>query len=261
MSRQLGYFDDDVVRDFPHLNKCPDCETFFESESCPLCGKACPEEMRAGNRKPVKVKKRRRPRNNGRVQFVPWYLSTWFIILMLFVQPIIGLVLLWVGYWQRPAKIIVTVLFVLYTFGFVLLGGIVGFLQFLFFKEELPVNTQISQTEYMETCVALSAESVYREAEARIGEYVVLTLEVKDILNDAYEADSSYVRYYECTAVENGRTWRFLVRDFSTDAKNLAVSDRITVYGQIGGNTTIYDNTAGECSAPLVNMLYVTIEN
>ena len=26
-------------RDYPELNKCPDCETFFASDNCPICGR------------------------------------------------------------------------------------------------------------------------------------------------------------------------------------------------------------------------------
>ena len=121
MGTPMGYFDDDA-RDYPELNKCPDCETFFADLNCPLCGKECPEAFRAGNRKPVKVKKQRR-RGSERVQFVPWYFSTWFIILMLVVQPIIGLVLMWAGGWRKPAKIVVTVLLVLAYFSSLITGG------------------------------------------------------------------------------------------------------------------------------------------
>ena len=100
MGRMLGAFDDTNDLDRPDLNKCPDCGCYFVQDACPLCGKVCPEEYRAGNRKPVKMKNTRR-RGNGRVQFVPWYQTTWFIILMLFIQPIVGLVLMWSGYWKQ----------------------------------------------------------------------------------------------------------------------------------------------------------------
>jgi hypothetical protein len=56
MGRMLGAFDSDEI-DRPDLNKCPDCGCFFLQDTCPICGKLCPEEMRAGNRKPVKLKK------------------------------------------------------------------------------------------------------------------------------------------------------------------------------------------------------------
>ena len=57
MGRMLGAFADDGELDRPDLNKCPDCNCFFAGNNCPICGKECPEEMRAGNRAPVKPKK------------------------------------------------------------------------------------------------------------------------------------------------------------------------------------------------------------
>ena len=59
MGRSLGYFDSDEL-DRPELNKCPDCECYFASEECPLCGKICPENFRAGNRAPVKKPKKKK---------------------------------------------------------------------------------------------------------------------------------------------------------------------------------------------------------
>ena len=56
----LGAFDSDNNHDRPDLNKCPDCGCFFAQDHCPLCGKLCPEEMRAGNRKAVKPEKRKK---------------------------------------------------------------------------------------------------------------------------------------------------------------------------------------------------------
>ena len=90
MGANLGFFAEDRERDFPELNKCPDCETFFADSNCPLCGKECPEEFRAGNRKQIKQKRHHRPSGNGRVQFVPWYYSAWFIVLMLIFSPPVG---------------------------------------------------------------------------------------------------------------------------------------------------------------------------
>lgn len=123
MSRDLGYFSDPDAVDYPDLNKCPDCETFFAERCCPFCGKECPEEFRAGNRKKIKVKKHR-SRGNGRVQFVPWYHSTWFIIIMLFFQPLVGLILTWTGVWKTGWKVLATVL-TLFSWVF---GALIGFL-------------------------------------------------------------------------------------------------------------------------------------
>lgn len=256
MGAPIGYFSEDQERDFPDLNKCPDCETFFESLHCPLCGKPCPEEMRAGNRKPLKVKRQRYShRGNGRVQFVPWYLSTWFIILMLFVQPIVGLILMWMGDWRKPAKIILTVLLVFPIVGTIFFGSVFSIIDEIFYQEEIPVDTSISKEEYISRCEELPAETVYREANSRIGEFVKLTVTVENVWTDNNYYDSDYKTYLECTVTEGDRVWHFLIRDFHPDRINLTRGDVITVYGQIGGNAEIYVST-GEISAPSVNMLY-----
>ena len=110
MGADLGFFAENRECDFSELNKCPDCETFFADANCPLCGKECPEQFRAGNRKPIKQKRHRRPSGNGRVQFVPWYHTVWFIVLMLIVQPIVGIILTWSGVWKTHWKVIATIL-------------------------------------------------------------------------------------------------------------------------------------------------------
>ncbi|MBQ1846954.1 MAG: hypothetical protein II135_03030, partial [Clostridia bacterium] len=81
MGRLMGAYDIDDDHDIPELNKCPDCQTYFEGDNCPICGKPCPENMKAGNRPAVKQKKRKRPSGDtGRVTFINWYHSWWFII-------------------------------------------------------------------------------------------------------------------------------------------------------------------------------------
>ena len=106
MGRMLGYHDSDEL-DRPDLNKCPDCGCFFATEECPLCGKICPEEMRAGHRAKVKHKKHRS--SSGRVQFIPWYYSWWFIILVFSVSRLAGIILFATSPYSKKAKIIVTV--------------------------------------------------------------------------------------------------------------------------------------------------------
>lgn len=103
-------FSDASVNDHPELNKCPDCETYFASDTCPLCGKVCPEEMRAGHRKPSRTPARDPYRKSaGRVRFVPWYYSTAFILAMLVFMPPVGLFLAWSGDWKKIWKVLVTV--------------------------------------------------------------------------------------------------------------------------------------------------------
>lgn len=108
MGKLLGAHDSEEL-DRPDLNKCPDCQCFFAGDNCPLCGKPCPEEMKAGNRAKVKPTKRKRSPNAGRVTFIPWYHSWFFIILMMFVMPIVGIILLCTSPYRLKTKIIVVV--------------------------------------------------------------------------------------------------------------------------------------------------------
>ena len=112
MGRMLGAFDDPQELDRPDLNKCPDCECFFAQDVCPLCGKVCPDDMRAGNRKPPKKERRRRDKG-GRVVFVEWYHSWLAIILFtIFIAPV-GIILLFTSPHKTSHKIIFVVITVL----------------------------------------------------------------------------------------------------------------------------------------------------
>ncbi len=257
MSRQLGFFDDEV-RDFPELNKCPDCETFFADSNCPLCGKECPLEMRAGNRKPVKAPKKRSSGSN-RVQFVPWYYSTWFIILMLIFMPIVGLILLWTGYWKKHWKVIATVVLVGgYLFTSVLLPLLT---QLYLWKTEIPVNTAVSEAEYKELCEAVAPEELFRYAGTMTEEYITLEVTVDAIIES--QEDWEYTTYYVCHASDGQKQWRFLLRDWRPQASrvNVAVGDDLTVWGEVGGNMTVYDQNGTEHSAPGIHALYLTVQS
>lgn len=95
MGRKADTRDYNGNMDHPDLNKCPDCECYFAGERCPLCGKLCPEEMRAGRRKPPEVPKKKRSTSpTSRVIFIDWFHRWWFIVLMLFLFPLVGIILL-----------------------------------------------------------------------------------------------------------------------------------------------------------------------
>ena len=256
MGANLGFFAEDRERDFPELNKCPDCETFFADLNCPLCGKECPEEFRAGNRKPIKQKKHRRPSGNGRVQFVPWYHTVWFIVAMLIIQPIIGLILTWTGVWKTHWKVIVTILVLLpYLF-----GGVLGIaLSFLddFSEVTLPVNTSITEEEYRARCEEVDVEELYRHSNDMVGEYVKLTVEIVRIEAsvDVYEPTA-----YVCKTEKDGKTWEFIILDYRTDssAVNFVKGDTVTFYGEVYNTETMYWE-GGSLKAPWIACLYADL--
>ncbi len=108
MGRMLGAFDNPEELDRPDLNKCPDCECFFAGDNCPLCGKECPEEMRAGNRRPPKKVKKRRG-SDGRVTFMEWYHSWWCILIATVFMAPVGIILMLTS----PRRTLWKVLFVI----------------------------------------------------------------------------------------------------------------------------------------------------
>ena len=247
MSANLGFFAEDRERDFPELNKCPDCETFFVDANCPLCGKECPEEFRAGNRKPVKQKKHRRPAGNGRVQFVPWYHSVWFIALMFFTVPIVGFILMWSSHWKTHWKIILTVAILLPYIIMAIFGIVVQFTGKLHVPTNLPVNLEMSESDYRETCQTINAEALYRNSEAYVEQYVQMECTVAEVASNGYYTDENeYViaNVYLCRVQIEEKTLEFFVVDYRQANKvRLAVGDKITVWGEVAGEVESGDST------------------
>ena len=228
MGRSLGYHDSDEL-DRPELNKCPDCECFFASDACPLCGKICPEEMRAGNRAKVKPPKKRK-NSSGRVQFVSWYHSWWFILLMMYVMPIAGIILFFTSPHSKKSKIIAAAIVVGGYLLLLLLGS--GWLWSL--TNNPPVNDDISRTEYVELCEPMSVEDYYRDAYNR-GNYVALELRVVDATTD-----QDGVTRYLCTN-RNVESVQIILLDYSVEKKtNYMRGDMIRVYGECSGTTVFW---------------------
>lgn len=119
----MARFEYDESFDRPDLNLCPDCKCYFAGDNCSICGKPCPEEMRAGNRKPKKVKKQR---SSGPSYVIPWYHSWWFIVIMMFVFPLVALILAATSDNTRGVRITLIVISALFIIVPVLLPQIIG---------------------------------------------------------------------------------------------------------------------------------------
>ena len=256
MGRMLGAFDSDEI-DRPDLNKCPDCGCFFLQDTCPICGKLCPEEMRAGNRKPVKQKKNRGSGGSGRVVFVNWYHSWWFMALMMFIFPLAAIILLATSPYKRKHKIIAAVIAVLYfaisSFG---IGNLLGMIEDTF---NPPIDTSLSREEYIAACSDITPEEFYRGAVSYTDKFVCLTLTVKQKLTDssAYYSNEKYSTYYVCCA-DGGAEFEILIRDCIQDGTvNFIPGDVIKVFGEGAGNVTVYDMEYLPHTAPCLNVAYV----
>lgn len=254
--RYLGAFDEDSDIDRPDLNKCPKCSCYFEQDACPICGEVCPEEMRAGNRKAVKVKKRKRSAGRDRVVFVEWYYSWWFILLMAFTVPIAALILLVTSPYSRKTKITVCVIAAVWMLiSTVGLGGIIGGLGNLF---DRPVDTSLSREEYTERCEKMTVETFYRTADDLEGDFITLTVEITDktMDYDNYFEGGVYYYYYRCTAPDSSR-FTILVRDcLQGSSPNFAVGDVVTFYGEGGGTVEFNDAEYNIVSGPCLKVAY-----
>jgi hypothetical protein len=240
--------------DRPDLNKCPDCGCFFAQDNCPLCGKVCPEEMRAGNRKPVK-KAKQRSGGSERVMFIQWFHQWWFIIAMLFVFPVVGLILFATSPHKKSAKII----FAVVAIAVVLLltyGPLLVFLGMDLFAPD-PVDTSMSYEEYVEQSEAIDVEQLYRDPSAHEGKIVTLTLTIKQKTVDHYYYDE-YANYYVCED-ESGK-FEFIILDCSDDGvQHYLVGDTITVLGEVTESYELYINDLS-VSAPSINAVYIKVE-
>lgn len=245
--------------DRPDLNKCPDCGCLFASENCPLCGKICPDEFRAGNRKAVK-KKKRTGGSSGRVVFVEWYHSWWFILIMMFVMPILGIILLATSPHKKSVKIAVIVLATVWTIAsYVGIGNVVSVITNKFSE---PVNNKLEKQEYIDICKDTSAEDFYRNSKFYEGEFVCLTVEIIERIIDieGYYSGNEYNTYYVCKS-KNGGEFEILVRDCIQDIpQKFIVGDIITVYGEGAGDVSVCDADYITREAPCIYAAYVYID-
>ncbi len=257
MGRMLGAFDSEEL-DRPDLNKCPNCECFFTGDNCPLCGKTCPEEMRAGNRKPPK-KEKRRSGNSGRVVFIDWYHRWWFITLMMFVMPIAGIILLATSPHSKKAKITFIIIGIVYllisTIGIgTIIGGIINIV-------DPPVNTKLSRSDYIAKCEFCSAEGIWRSPDNYDGQYAIIQVKISAIFEDIDGGSfaNKYDKYYICEL--DGTDGYILIRNcIQSGISNFAVGDKVVFYGQCDGVVSVYDYNYIEHTAPCVNAAYAELQ-
>ena len=262
MGRLLSSHDDGEMLDRPDLNRCPECGSYFapDAEMCPICGAFCPEEYRAGNRKPVKQKKQTFSRASSRVTFVEWYHSWWFIALALIFMPIVGIVLLITSPHKTKHKLMFVAAALLYTVlvswgvGGMLIGMIRG--QF-----DAPVDSAMPREEYIAACETVDAETYYRMAQSYQGKKVAVTLTVREMISDAEElySHARYPNYYVCT--NEAQTFTVIVRDCVTeDRMNLLPGDTVTFYGEGAGNVTVTDTQYSTHTAPGINAAFAVLD-
>ena len=252
MGRMLGAFADEEELDRPDLNKCPDCGCFFSDDRCPLCGKLCPESMRAGNRKKTK-QKRAKGGPQYRVAFIDWYHRWWFIIPMLILVPIIGLILLATSPHKKGAKIAVLSIGAAYTLvSFFGIGRLIQLGKNLFYE---PVDRSLTEQEYMAACESLTAEEFYRGAQQYTKKFVTMDLTVTRVSIDSegYYSKEEYTTYYECLDRETGIL--ILVRDCrkGDGIVNFRAGDMIRVYGEGAGQKEFYP-LSSEAMVPTVGI-------
>lgn len=246
MGRLMGSYESEDEFDRPDLNKCPDCKTYFAGENCPLCGKPCPEEYRAGNRKAVKVKKRKN--TSGRVTFINWYHRWWFIAIMMVVMPLVGIILLATAphrTWKKITFALVCLLIWALPFVSALLIGL---------NREPVVNAHgLTFEEYKSECKEFSPREYFRTAGDYEGQYVKLTLTVESDITDEYS--SPYGHYYICSGPDGG-DYRIFVRDCQIEDMriNLMKGDTFVVYGEAAAIETV-----GQYTYPALYMAFAEL--
>ena len=261
MGRFIGSFMDDNELDRPDLNKCPDCECYFPQDCCPICGKECPEEMRAGNRKRQKHKKSRNGRSKHKV-FLEWYHRWWFILLMMFFMPIIGILLIIGSPRSKGVKTVALILALIYAIGsFYGFGQIAGSIKAAF---EKPVDTSLSYEEYVGKCEEVSAEAIFRDPEEYKGKFVKLEVTVSKAVTDSegYYEKRKYNDYYLCYFEDgDGRVYELLVRECIQDGQRIfAKGDIITVYGEGAGERELYGMDGEYIKKSCVNAAYADVK-
>ena len=265
MSRQLGAFDPEDQLDRPDLNKCPDCGCYFATVDCPLCGKECPPEMRAGARVEPKVKRKKTGSSSGRVQFIPWYHSWWFILIMMFVFPVAGVVLLATSPYQKKWKIVfITLAVVILVLEYTGLGSLL--ISIAMSGGRKPVNKRLSREQYVETCAGVDAEEYFRRGTDKGYYSMELTVDCTVSWEDTWTinpyayASGDLPAVYLCHDPDDPTAYVFVL-DYQLDRPvTLRAGDRITVYGQSAGESAVSVEVSGKTvTAPRLYAAYIEL--
>ncbi len=230
---QLGYMRDDDDNDIPELNKCPACGAFFEGDVCPICKTVCPEEMKAGNRKPPSKnsKKKKKGKRIGYKVPLPLYQRTWFIVVALFVSKLVGIILVWTSDWKKWVKVIVTILAL---FGTYLYFILFSFIQGLFYKPSVPVyvDTSISESQYREKCTDSDYSALMRYPDKYAYRYIGEEFTVIKVTEGYEERYGTYGDFILCNDTEgNG----YVLFDCRTGRRaGILAGDTIRAFGQFG---------------------------
>ena len=254
MGRMLGSHDNPEEINRPDLNQCPDCLCYFQDDCCPLCGKLCPEEMRAGNRKKVKDFKFKKGSSSNRVTFVQWYHS-WVAILLFFIfMPIVGIILLITSPHKTKHKLIFVACVVLLI---VVLSLIFSLIMMAVMKASIgdflnaymgnSAYSHLDRDEYIEICKDVSLENICKYPDDYLGDTVKLELKV-------YEMNSSDGDIYYACSDDEGK-YALLVRDCVASGSNISNDDIIIVYGECAGDWT-FKGDGEKADIVVINMFY-----
>ena len=258
MGKFLGSYESDEL-DRSDLNKCPDCGCFFASEACPLCGKICPEHMRAGNRKAVKPPKKKRGSSSGRVVFIEWYHQWWFIILAMLFVPLVGIILFATSPYKKSLKITLVVIAAAWMLLMpMLVGMLIPTVQRWMDK---PISTNLSKEEYIAACEQVEPRQFYRQSSQYEGKFITMTLTVEKSFVGYNEETGTEDTYYVCRD-DSDSAFFLLVRDCQSDGgTNLMAGDVIMIWGEGGNMSLVYDVDLYENTYhhPCLNAAYVEI--
>lgn len=233
-SPQIGYLRDNDDNDIPELNKCPDCGAFFDGDICPICKKVCPEEMKAGNRRPPKKRKKREKSNYRRVP-TDLYHQTWFIIIALFISRLVGIILVWTSDWKKWVKVVVTVIalfgvYICYAVGMVIFGGINGNPDGSRPTEYMyDTSDTESEENYKAQCRPVTYAELMRDRTGNAGTYIKGEYTVVK-LTEGYEYKSGRYGDYIFASDSDGHIFAFF--DRRSGGGGIVPGDKITVYGR-----------------------------